>query len=411
MWLVDLAQLPQGALLGRLLAVRRARPSRRPDVTRFATTSSSGSADQGIDVSGDRIVMLANPRMLGYVFNPITVYWCLAGDTNRACVVAEVHNTYGGRHCYLLTPDAAGRASVDKALYVSPFNPVDGSYDMRFTLPTDLVHVGIILRREGAGAVQRNSERVPRSRSPPRRRCARVLHYPLGALRVTALIRYQGIRLFLRGLPVVRRPTDARTPDRDEMPGVTTFELQPRPASIRTGRTLDATPRRPACSAPRGGRPADLHAEQLRGSAWPSSCPTDGCWSSRRRARQQRRGTAACRPVMRLHRPAQFFRRLGHDGLIGFGESYMAGDWDADDVARVLTPFARRMAGLVPGVLQRARRWYDARQPASEHNDLRGSKSNISRHYDLSNELFALFLDRTMTYSSAIWDDAAAATR
>jgi cyclopropane-fatty-acyl-phospholipid synthase len=110
-------------------------------------------------------------------------------------------------------------------------------------------------------------------------------------------------------------------------------------------------------------------------------------------------------PVMRLHRPAQFFRRLGHDGLIGFGESYMAGDWDADDVASVLTPFARRMAGLVPGVLQRARRWYDARQPASEHNDLTGSKSNISRHYDLSNELFALFLDRTMTYSSAIWDD------
>jgi cyclopropane-fatty-acyl-phospholipid synthase len=114
---------------------------------------------------------------------------------------------------------------------------------------------------------------------------------------------------------------------------------------------------------------------------------------------------ASAAPVMRLHRPAQFFRRLGHDGLIGFGESYMAGDWDADDVASVLTPFAQRMAGLVPGVLQRARRWYDARQPASEHNDLHGSKSNISRHYDLSNELFALFLDRTMTYSSAIWDE------
>jgi cyclopropane-fatty-acyl-phospholipid synthase len=110
-------------------------------------------------------------------------------------------------------------------------------------------------------------------------------------------------------------------------------------------------------------------------------------------------------PVMRLHRPGQFFRRLGHDGLIGFGESYMAGDWDADDVASVLTPFARRMAGLVPGVLQRARRWYDARQPASDRNDLRGSKSNIARHYDLSNELFALFLDQTMTYSSAIWDE------
>jgi cyclopropane-fatty-acyl-phospholipid synthase len=113
-------------------------------------------------------------------------------------------------------------------------------------------------------------------------------------------------------------------------------------------------------------------------------------------------------PMIRLHRPAQFFRRVGRDGLIGFGESYMAGDWDADDsddLASVLTPFARRMATLVPGVLQRARRTYDARQPASETNDLHGARENIARHYDLSNELFALFLDDTMTYSSAIWDD------
>jgi cyclopropane-fatty-acyl-phospholipid synthase len=86
----------------------------------------------------------------------------------------------------------------------------------------------------------------------------------------------------------------------------------------------------------------------------------------------------------------------------------MAGDWDADgdDVAAVLTPFARRMATLVPGVLQRARRAYDARQPASEINDLHGAKENISRHYDLSNDLFSLFLDDTMTYSSALWDDS-----
>jgi cyclopropane-fatty-acyl-phospholipid synthase len=108
-------------------------------------------------------------------------------------------------------------------------------------------------------------------------------------------------------------------------------------------------------------------------------------------------------PVMRIHQPDQFFRRIGRDGLIGFGESYMAGEWDADDVASVLTPLAGRMSALVPHVLQRARRWHDARQPASETNDLHGAQSNISRHYDLSNDLFALFLDETMTYSSAIW--------
>jgi uncharacterized protein len=210
MWLVDLASMPQGALLGRLL-----RFDARDHLGEPAHTIRDNVVDwvggHGIDVSGDRIVMLANPRMLGYVFNPITVYWCLAGgrpagDEAVRCVVAEVHNTYGGRHCYLLTPDAAGRASVDKALYVSPFNPVDGSYDMRFTLPTDVVHVGIVLRREGqvAFSATLNGQRAPVTTATTLRTIAR---YPLGALRVTALIRYQGIKLFLRGLPVARRPT------------------------------------------------------------------------------------------------------------------------------------------------------------------------------------------------------------
>ena len=108
-------------------------------------------------------------------------------------------------------------------------------------------------------------------------------------------------------------------------------------------------------------------------------------------------------PLMLLARPAQFFRRLGADGLIGFGESYMVRDWHCDDLAGLLTPFAQHVTALVPRPLQRLRSWWQARQPASEENDVRGAKSNISRHYDLSNDLFALFLDETMTYSSAIW--------
>ena len=217
MWLVDLATMPRGALLGRLL-----RFDARDHVGDPTRTIRENVVDwvggQGVDVSADRIVMLANPRMLGYVFNPITVYWCLRGESVH-CVVAEVHNTYGGRHCYLLTPDAAGRASIDKALYVSPFNPVDGSYDMRFTLPADLVHVGIVLRRDGQVAFNAtlNGYRSPVTTLTTLRT---LLHYPLGALRVTALIRYQGIRLLLRGLPVVGRPAapdpttseDARLP-------------------------------------------------------------------------------------------------------------------------------------------------------------------------------------------------------
>ena len=180
---------------------------------------------------------------------------------------------------------------------------------------------------------------------------------------------------------------------------MTTFELQPREdgnASAGPWTHLPAVPHAPVHAA---------IARRIFTRAAARLGVTVELPDGRLLVKPSRTDAGLAAPVMRLHRPAQFFRRLGHDGLIGFGESYMAGDWDADDVARVLTPFARRMAGLVPSVLQRARRWYDARQPASEHNDLQGSKSNIARHYDLSNELFALFLDQTMTYSSAIWDD------
>ncbi len=106
-------------------------------------------------------------------------------------------------------------------------------------------------------------------------------------------------------------------------------------------------------------------------------------------------------PVMTLVRPKEFFHRLGVDAKIGFGEAYMAGDWTSDDPAALLTPFAQRMAVLVPKPLQVLRRWVDASRPSDERNTVEGARTNIHRHYDLSNEMFEVFLDPSMTYSSA----------
>jgi cyclopropane-fatty-acyl-phospholipid synthase len=106
-------------------------------------------------------------------------------------------------------------------------------------------------------------------------------------------------------------------------------------------------------------------------------------------------------PVMRVVRPDAFFHRLGVDAKIGFGEAYMAGDWTSNDPAGLLTPFARRMAVLVPKPLQVLRRWVDSAHPDDERNTVEGARSNIHRHYDLSNEMFEAFLDPSMTYSSA----------
>ena len=98
-----------------------------------------------------------------------------------------------------------------------------------------------------------------------------------------------------------------------------------------------------------------------------------------------------------------FFHRLAASGKIGFGEAYMAEEWRSDDLAGVLSAFATRLTSLVPRPIQRLRRLYEPLQPGHERNTPEGARANISRHYDLSNELFATFLDETMTYSCAIF--------
>jgi cyclopropane-fatty-acyl-phospholipid synthase len=114
--------------------------------------------------------------------------------------------------------------------------------------------------------------------------------------------------------------------------------------------------------------------------------------------------TGAEGPIMRLRRPGAFLNRLGADGLIGFGEAYQAGDWDSDELVELLTVFAQRMSTLIPPRLQWFRHLHGRRTPRAERNTVDGARSNIRRHYDLSNELFALFLDPSMSYSSALFD-------
>ena len=110
-------------------------------------------------------------------------------------------------------------------------------------------------------------------------------------------------------------------------------------------------------------------------------------------------------PLMRLHRPEEFYARVGRDGLIGFGEAYLTGAWDADDLAGFLTVPAARMADA--GARSRCSGSAPSSMPRLPHHQRSteaNSQANISHHYDLSNELFALFLDETLSYSSALFD-------
>jgi uncharacterized protein len=162
-------------------------------------------ATEGITLDGGRITMLASARVLGHVFNPLSLFWCHDAAGELRCVVAEVHNTYGERHCYLLETDDAGRATVPKSFYVSPFNDVEGRYRMKLPEPAERLAVSIVLEREGHKPFVATVDGVRREATVPHILAA-ALAVPLAPLRVAAQIRWQGIKLWARRLPIIKKP-------------------------------------------------------------------------------------------------------------------------------------------------------------------------------------------------------------
>ena len=232
MWLVDLDAVPAvPRVLGPLATFEARDHFGDPDAT-LRSNVDAYLAEHGIDLRGGRVLMLANPRSFGYVFNPLTIYWCYdgagsvpereagsvpereagsvpeRGTGEPACVIAEVHNTYGGRHCYLITPDASGHAEVDKDFYVSPFFAVDGRYEMRFSEPGEQLEVSIALRRgESMEPVFRATLAGHRTVTRVRSVSRAAARHACGSWKVMALIRWQGIRLWLRRVPLVPHTT------------------------------------------------------------------------------------------------------------------------------------------------------------------------------------------------------------
>jgi DUF1365 family protein len=218
MWLVDAAEPAAGfpRWLRPLASIRAADHFAAGDDRPLRAKVRAFLDAQDLDWSADRVLVLANARSLGYVFDPLTTYFCLDAEGRLEGVLAEVHNTYGERHCYPLAalrdasaPGTGIDAAVDKEFYVSPFFTVEGRYDIRTRLTGDRVAVAISLTQDDE-TVFTASVDGPLTPATLRRTLAAVLRNPLPSQRVSALIRWHGIKLWLRRLPVVpRRPHQA----------------------------------------------------------------------------------------------------------------------------------------------------------------------------------------------------------
>lgn len=164
--------------------------------------------DGGVDVAPARIRLLCFPRVLGVVFNPLSLWYCENADGTPLAVIAEVRNTFGERHCYLLHASQPGwplRARHAKHFHVSPFIGMRAEYAFELDRPATSLRVSIREFRDDALLLiaTQHGERLPFTAAVLLRQMLRV---PLQTLKVVGAIHWHALKIWLRGTPFHRKP-------------------------------------------------------------------------------------------------------------------------------------------------------------------------------------------------------------
>lgn len=324
-----------------------------------------------------RILLITSARYFNYIFNPVSFYYCLSPDNELRCVVAEVNNTFGDKHVYVLSaPEEtvqgfSAHFKTEKKFHVSPFNNLAGCYDFLFSRAGEEIDIRIDLHRDGETIFQ---ARLHGKRRPltPSSHAAMLLKHPLVPHLAMPRILYQAARLFFQ--------KKLRYHDR------------PVPVSPMTIRTV------PPGTLQKGF--VKLVARYLKGIR------RGGITLTLPEGDVQRFGDVESPPQGEiLVRDYRFFSSVVLGGDVGLGEAYMEGYWDTDDITELFRVFIRNRDVLKDGYPVTA--WLTRRKNDLLHlaraNTPGGARKNIKSHYDLSNDFFSLFLDSSMTYSSGLY--------
>lgn len=160
----------------------------------------------GLERYGARIELVCYPRMLGFVFNPLSVYFGYHEDGQLGVIVYEVTNTVGERRSYVIPVTDAGADGIiaqrcAKELYVSPFTAAIGSYGFHVVPPGDRIVIGVAFREQEQPVLKTHfhAHRLPLS---DRAIVGLLVRYPLMTIKVVAGIHIQALRLWLKGVPV-----------------------------------------------------------------------------------------------------------------------------------------------------------------------------------------------------------------
>ena len=173
-----------------------------------ATLTAAGIAADG------RIRLLCYPRILGYAFNPLAVYYCENAAGDLAATIYEVRNTFGGRHSYLIPVEGGGavvRQDADKVFHVSPFMEMATRYEFRLTRPGARILVAI-RQSDAEGPVLYATFAGRRRRLDDRTLLKAFVSHPLMTLKVIAAIHFEALRLFFKGLRLRAGAPDPAAP-------------------------------------------------------------------------------------------------------------------------------------------------------------------------------------------------------
>ncbi len=206
-WLFDLDELGELERRLRLFSVNRRNVVSLRDGDHFegAAPLKQAVLELAGDPSIESVLMLTQPRVLGYVFNPVSFYWCYRGDGSLACVVSELNNTFGERLPEVLRGPEL-RYEQRKRLHVSPFFGLDQSYEYAFSQPGQEVWARIHVRDEDGARPLTAVLHGRRQELTNRSLAAALLRYPVQPLQVTALIHLEALRLWRKRVPFHHKP-------------------------------------------------------------------------------------------------------------------------------------------------------------------------------------------------------------
>lgn len=213
--LLDLDELNEINSQSRLLGINK------PAVLSFYEGDHGDGAPQGLkdwalrhlaiagyETAGTRIAVLCYPRIFGYAFNPLTVYYCYDSGGSLMATLHEVHNTFGEKHTYVLpareSGDGKARQVCDKEMYVSPFTEMEGRYDFKLNTPGERLSLTINLSKGDQHILSAGFQGERRALTD-RALLGTFFQYPLMTLKVIAGIHMEALKLWVKGVKLVPR--------------------------------------------------------------------------------------------------------------------------------------------------------------------------------------------------------------